>query len=98
MRPTRSPSRRVGHADRLQDIPNVGPATAGDLRRLGITRLEQLARRDPEAMYRALCRKDGRRHDPCLRDVFAAVVYYAKIGRARTWWSFTPERKRRDAR
>lgn len=90
-------SRRSMAGGSLMKIPNVGPATAGDLHRLGITRVEQLARRDPEAMYRALCRKDGVRHDPCVRDVFAAVVHFAKTGRARMWWTFTPERKRRDA-
>lgn len=81
----------------LLTIPNVGPATAGDLRRLGITRVGQLRARDPEKMYAALCKRDGVRHDPCLRDVFAAAVYYARTGRTRTWWSFTPARKKRDA-
>jgi hypothetical protein len=81
---------------RLQAIPNVGPATADDLVRLGITSLDGLAGRDPDALYEALCRLDGQRHDPCLRDVFAAVVAYANGEEARPWWAFTPARKARD--
>src|ERR1700758_3501728 len=50
----------------LEDIPNVGPAVAADLRQLGITPGELLGR-DPYAMYDDLCRITGQRHDPCLR-------------------------------
>jgi hypothetical protein len=74
----------------------VGPVIAGDLIRLGITRLEDLAGRDPDQLYEALCALDGRRHDPCMRDVFSAVVSYADGEEARPWWAFTPARKARD--
>jgi hypothetical protein len=83
-------------AARLQAIPNVGPATAGDLLRLGISCPDDLAGRDPDALYQALCALDGQRHDPCVRDVFAAVVAYANGEEARPWWTFTPARKARD--
>jgi hypothetical protein len=82
---------------RLRTIPNVGPAMAGDLIRLGITRLEDMAGRDPEEMYETLCTLDGLRHDPCVRDVFASVTAIANGGEARPWWAFTPARKARDA-
>jgi hypothetical protein len=82
---------------KLCAIPNVGPAMADDLIRLGITRLEDLAGRDSDEMYGALCALDGKRHDPCVRDVFAAVVSYANGEEARPWWAFTPARKARDA-
>ena len=81
---------------RLCAIPNVGPATAGDLIRLGITRLEDAAGRDGDEMYGTLCALDGVRHDPCVRDVFAAVVACANGEEARPWWAFTPARKARD--
>lgn len=80
----------------LERIPNVGPAMAGDLLRLGITRTSDLVNRDPDQMYDELCRIDGKRHDPCVRDVFAAVVDFARGGPARPWWHFTPDRKARD--
>jgi hypothetical protein len=83
---------------RLCAIPNVGPATAGDLIRLGITCLEDMAGRDAEELYGTLCRLDRVRHDPCVRDVFAAVVAYANGEEARPWWAFTPARKAHEAR
>jgi hypothetical protein len=82
---------------RLQQIPNVGLKMAADLLKLGVTRLEDAAGRDPDEMYHGLCALDGRRHDPCVRDVFAAVVSYSEGRPARPWWEFTPERKARKA-
>ena len=81
---------------RLRAIPNVGPAMARDLIKLGITRLEDAAGRDPDELYWALCSLDAVRHDPCVRDVFAAVVAHANGEEARPWWTFTPERKARE--
>jgi hypothetical protein len=86
----------VGHEEavgRLRTIPNVGPKMAAELVKLGVTRLEDAAGRDPDEMYHELCAIDAKRHDPCVRDVFAAVVSYAEGGPARPWWEFTPERK-----
>lgn len=82
----------------LKQIPNVGPATARDLQKLEITRLDDLHGRDPDQLYDELCARDGVRHDPCVRDVFAAVVAIANGEPARPWWAFTPARKARDAR
>ena len=65
---------------RLEDIPNVGPAIAADMRRLGITTPSELPGRDPYAMYDDLCRITGQRHDPCLLDTFIAVVRYMEGG------------------
>ncbi len=61
---------------RLEDIPNVGPAVASDLRQLGITSPGELLGRDPYAMYDDLCRLTGQRHDPCLLDTFIAAVRF----------------------
>ena len=89
-RPTPNAERRT---PRLEDLPNVGPSVAGDLRRLGITAPSQLRGRNPLAMYRTLCRRDGVRHDPCLLDVFMALADFTKTGRAKPWWHFTKKRK-----
>ena len=79
---------------RLEDIPNVGPAVAGDLRRLGITAPSELVGRDPYAMYDDLCRITGQRHDPCLLDTFIAAVRYMEGVPKKPWWEYTAERKR----
>src|SRR6478736_8044653 len=79
---------------RLEDIPNVGPAVACDLRQLGITSPGELPRRDPYALYEDLCRITGQRHDPCLLDTFIAAVRFMEGGPKRPWWKFTAERKK----
>ena len=81
----------------LQAIPNIGPAMADDLLRLGVTRREELVGRSAEDLYDALCRLDGVRHDPCALDTFAAAVDFAEGGEPRPWWAFTPVRKAREA-
>ncbi len=83
---------------RLQDIPNVGPKMAVMLLKIGVRHLEDAAGRDPDEMYFELCAIESKRYDPCVRDVFAAVVSFAEGGPSRPWWEFTPERKNREAR
>ena len=76
---------------RLRALPNVGPAMADDLMRLGIGRVEDLIGRDGDELYEALCRLDGVRHDPCVRDVFAAAAdmlcgcYYSLVSQRYEW-------------
>ena len=79
---------------RLEDIPNIGPSIAADLRQLGITTPAQLPGRDPYAMYDDLCRITGQRHDPCLLDTFIAAVRYMEGSPKKPWWKYTAERKR----
>jgi len=79
---------------RLEDIPNVGPAIAADLRQLGITTPTELPGRDPYAMYDDLCRITGQRHDPCLLDTFIAAVRFMEGEPKKPWWKYTAERKR----
>lgn len=78
---------------RLREIPNIGPAMADNLLRLGITRPDDLVGRDPAALYAELGRLDGARPDPCVLDTFAAAVDFAEGGPPTPWWAFTPARK-----
>lgn len=80
----------------LTEIPNVGPAVARTLERLGVGGVDDLRGRDPQELFDRLCRLDGRRHDPCLLDTFAAVVDYADGGPPRPWWEYSRERKERE--
>jgi hypothetical protein len=80
--------------DKLEQLPNVGPALAGDLRLIGISLPTELIGRDPFALYNTLCRTTGERHDPCVIDVFISVVWFMEGGKARPWWAFTAQRKR----
>ena len=90
----KKPAKGVREVARLKDIPNVGPAIAGDLRQLGIMSPTGLPGRDPYALYDELCRITGHRHDPCLLDTFIAAVRFLEGAPKRPWWKYTAERKR----
>jgi Pathogenicity locus len=91
---TTRPSSSRDDIARLEDIPNVGPAVAADLRRLGIKSPGELSGRDPYALYDDLCRLTGQRHDPCLLDTFIAAVRFMAGEPKQPWWKYTAERKR----
>lgn len=78
----------------LEQLPNVGPAVAGYLRRIGILRHADLVGRDPYAMFDDLCRVVGQRLDPCLLDTIIAAVRFMGGEETRPWWAYTAERKR----
>lgn len=79
-------------ADQLQTIPGIGPSLAQDLRDLGIRRVADLKRRDPERLYTRLNRLRGARQDPCVLYAFRCAVYYARTPRPRPellkWWNW----------
>jgi hypothetical protein len=86
---------RLADCSVLEDLPNVGPRIARDLRRLGIRAPHDLRGCDPYALYDELNRRTRTRHDPCVLDTFIAAVHFANGAAARPWWTFTAERKRR---
>jgi DNA transformation protein len=77
----------------LEDLPNVGKAIAADLRRIGIVRPDQLARRQPIAIFRELSEIMGHRHDPCVLYTLISVKHFLVSGEALPWWNFTAEGK-----
>lgn len=78
---------------KLSDLKNVGKATLRDLELLGIKSVEELALRDPTACFHELERLTKLRQDPCVWDVFAAIIHEAKTGEPTNWWSWTTRRK-----
>jgi hypothetical protein len=78
---------------RLEDIPNIGPSIADDLRALDIYEPAQLAGRDPYELYRRSNAIAGVVQDPCLCDAFIAAVRFMEGGAVRPWWFYTAERK-----
>lgn len=77
----------------LTDLPNIGPASAADLRLLGIHEPAQLAGKNPFALYEQLCEKTGVRHDPCVIDVFMSATRFMDGDDPRPWWEYTEIRK-----
>ncbi|USO02497.1 MAG: Mitomycin resistance protein mcrB [Alphaproteobacteria bacterium] len=80
----------------LLSLMNVGKAVLEDLMILGIINIKQLAQQDPDEMYKRLCKITGKRHDPCMWDVFAAIIHEAKTGEKTPWWNWTKIRKSRN--
>ena len=85
----------AAECDKLEQLPNVGPAMAGDLRLLGIQHPAELRGRDAFMLYRALERATGHRQDPCVLDTFMAIVDFMEGAAPKPWWAYTAERKQR---
>jgi hypothetical protein len=88
-------ARVASEAERLEQLPNIGPSIAADLRSIGIHHPRELAHRDAFELYQALGRETGRRQDPCVLDTFMAATDFMRGAAPRPWWSYTAERKHR---
>lgn len=75
-----------------QTIPGVGPSLARDLMSLGISRVAQPRKKDPEILYRRLEWQVGAHVDRCVLYVFRCAVYYAETSKPEAnllkWWSW----------
>ncbi len=84
---------------KLRDLVSVGRAIAADFALLGVNSVEQLAKQDPETLYKKLCRKVGKRVDPCVLDTFCAAVAQARDPKLPLekckWWYWSGVRKKR---
>jgi hypothetical protein len=90
------PPRKARHADEcetLEQLPNIGPSLAADLRLLGVNHPRELATRDAFVLYQSLCAITGTRQDPCVLDTFMAATDFMRGAQARPWWTYTAERK-----
>src|SRR3954451_16073740 len=86
-------AKTADQCERLEQLPNVGPALAADLRRIGIARPADLRGQDAYALYRRLCAATGARQDPCVLDTFMAATDFMRGAPAAPWRTYTPERK-----
>jgi hypothetical protein len=77
----------------LEQLPNIGPSLAADLRSIGVLHPRELVARDAFVLYQALCAKSGKRQDPCVLDTFMAATDFMRGAPAAPWWSYTPQRK-----
>lgn len=77
----------------LEQLPNVGPALAADLRLIGIQTPADLRGKDAFVLYQKLCAATGQRQDPCVLDTFMAAVDFMRGAPAAPWWQYTAQRK-----
>jgi len=82
----------------LKDLVSIGPAMLEDFELLGIHSVAQLKTRNPQRMYRDLCRIRKQVIDPCCLDTFVAAVAQAQDPNLplelRQWWYWSRVRKR----
>jgi hypothetical protein len=78
---------------RLEQLPNVGPSIAANLRQIGIEKPSDLRGEDAWLLYRRLCEVTGQRQDPCVLDTLMAATDFMRGAPAAPWWSYTPIRK-----
>jgi hypothetical protein len=94
--PQRIKGPKAAHADDctvLEDLPNIGPSLAADLRRIGIQTPRELKGRDAFVLYQNLNAATGTRNDPCVLDTFMAAVDFMNGAAAAPWWAYTAQRK-----
>lgn len=86
-------ARHAAECTELEQLPNIGPSLAADLRALGIRHPRELATRDPFVLYQRLCAQTGQRQDPCVLDAFMAITDFMRGAAAAPWWHYTAQRK-----
>ncbi len=82
---------------RLLDLAGVGKSIERNLRDLGVSTVAELAARDGDQLYQALCERTGSRQDPCVLDTFRCAVAQARDpelpAQQRNWWWWSRQRK-----
>jgi hypothetical protein len=82
---------------KLEDLVSVGPAICRDFSLLGINSVAELARHDPEVLYRQLSRKTRTKQDVCVLDTFRAAIEQARNPELPpekcVWWYWSRLRK-----
>ena len=77
----------------LEQLPNIGPSLAEDLRSIGIHRPADLRGKDAFVLYQKLCAATGQRQDPCVLDTFMSATDFMRGAQAAPWWHYTAQRK-----
>lgn len=77
----------------LLSLKNVGSVVLKDLEILGIEKISDLKSQTADHLYEELQKRTGIKHDPCMWDVFSAIIHEAKTGEKLPWWHWTKIRK-----
>jgi hypothetical protein len=78
----------------LMEIPGVGKSIANDLWHIGIRKVSDLKRKNPETLYEMSNQYAGAVQDRCLLYVFRCAVYYAGTKKEKQdpeklkWWNW----------
>jgi len=77
----------------LLTLMNVGNAVSKDLELLGITTIKDLAIQHPLHLFEKLEALTRVKQNPCMKDIFIAIIHEAKTGEKTPWWYWSSRRK-----
>jgi hypothetical protein len=83
----------------LTVIPGVGKSIANNLWDIGIRKVSDLRRKNPERLFEQSNKQAGVVQDKCLLYVFRCAVYYAKTDEKHQdpeklkWWNWKDSKK-----
>jgi hypothetical protein len=86
-------ARSAEECETLEQLPNIGPSLAADLRLLGVHHPRELTAKDAFVLYQSLCAQTGKRQDPCVLDTFMAATDFMRGAEPKPWWTYTAQRK-----
>lgn len=76
----------------ISSIGKMSTKKLRDLKKCRKSNLE-LALQDPTDLFHRMEKMTGKRQDPCVWDVFAAIIHEARTGKITVWWEWTAKRK-----
>jgi nucleotidyltransferase/DNA polymerase involved in DNA repair len=86
----------------LRDLISIGPAMVRDFKLLGVDSVADLARQNPEKLYKRFCGVTGQQQDICVLDTFRAGAAQARNPRLPAeqcqWWYWSRRRKANNRR
>jgi len=83
----------AAECETLEQLPNIGPSLAANLRLIGIRTPQDLRGKDAFVLYQKLCAATGQRQDPCVLDTFMAASDFMRGAAPAPWWHYTAQRK-----
>jgi len=76
----------------LEEIPGVGPKLSKEFLDIGIKKIKDFSKQNPEKLYLQICAKQGMQVDRCVLYVCRLCVYFAenKIHDSEKlkWWNW----------
>ena len=76
----------------FRTIPGVGRSIAQDLWSLGLRKVADLKRQNPQRLYDRLCQRKGTHVELCMLYVMRCAVYFASTAKPRPellkWWNW----------
>ena len=77
---------------KFRTIPGVGRTIAQDFWNLGLRRIADLKKQDPQKLYDHLCTLQGAHVDRCMLYVMRCAVYFASATKPKPellkWWNW----------